>query len=196
MVLPMALLLASPTIAAGSSPSAERLAQLGRDAQVFGSRAAEAVLDDAARYWFAEDRKHGRPLVGAGPALAAAIRVARAEALRSGVKPVPREIKRALRRHYSAKVLAKARWMVAAPDSGLGRLLARWPVSEGAVTLGEVIVFKSRRASQDRRLFAHELAHVDQYDSLGIDGFAMRYAADRAQMEEQAHAKARQAMQG
>ena len=194
--LPLTLLLACSGTASASSPAADKLAELGRVARHTGSAAAEAVLNDAARYWFATDKGQGRSLAGSGPALAAAIRLARGEALRIGVKPVPMELKRAFRRHYPARVLDKARWMVAAPGSRLGLLLARWPVREGAVTLGEVIVFKTRRAAANRRLFAHELVHVEQYHRLGIDGFASRYAANRPRMEKEAQAKARRAVPG
>jgi Tfp pilus assembly protein FimT len=195
LVIPFSLLLTAPS-AAASTISAANLAEFGRRTQALGSRAADAVLDKAADYWFTADKKEGRPLAGSGPALAIAIRLGRTEALRSGASPLPSELKRAFRRHYSSKVLNSARWMVAAPGSRLGQLLARWPVREGAVTLGEIIVFKSRRAAGDRGLFAHELAHVDQYQRLGIDRFANRYAANRTKMEEEARAKARRAVLG
>jgi Tfp pilus assembly protein FimT len=180
---------------ASALPGADEFAALARKTGVLGVQAADAALDDAAAYWFARDRNGTRSLAGSGPALAAAIRIARADALRSGAKPVPPEIKRAFRRHYSSKVLDEARWIVAAPNSRLGRLLARWPVQNGAVTLNEVIVFKTRAAAANRRLFAHELTHVEQYRRLGIDRFANRYAAKRAAMEQEAHAKARRVMQ-
>jgi hypothetical protein len=87
-------------------------------------------------------------------------------------------------------VLDEARWTVADPDSRLGRVLARWPIQEGAVTLGDVVVFKTRSAAKNRRLFAHELVHVDQYRKLGINAIARRYAADPAPIEEEARTKA------
>lgn len=58
-------------------------------------------------------------------------------------------------------MLDEARWAIADPANRLGRVLARWPVQQGAVTLGNVIVFKTRSAAKNRRLFAHELVHVD-----------------------------------
>lgn len=183
----------------GSSASAsprEDLAALAQRAQAFGAKATDTTLDRAADYWFSADRKDGRALRGGGPALAVAIRLARAEALRSGPTPVPAELRRAFRPHYPDKVLDKARWIVASPQSRLGRLLARWPAEHGAVTLGEVIVFKTRRAAGNRRLFAHELTHVEQYRRLGIDRFAQRYAANRARMEQEARAKAREVVNG
>jgi len=126
-----------------------------------------------------------------GAALALAIRAGRRQAEADGAEPVPDRLKRQFRGHFAREVLNKARWIVAAPDSRLGRILARWPVEEGAVTLGHVIVFKTQDASRNRRLFAHELEHVRQYEELGIDGFAQRYAADPDPLEEQARRKAR-----
>lgn len=66
-----------------------------------------------------------------------------------------------------------------------------WPVKEGAVTLGSVIVFKTQGASKNRSLFAHELQHVDQFRKLGIGGFARRYAEDPGSIEAEARATAR-----
>jgi len=158
---------------------------------MFGE-AEHVTLEKAADYWLASDRgKKGGPGLGSGTALALAIRLGRAEAVRSGVKPVPRELKRAFKKHYPNKVLDGARWTVADPDSRLGRVLARWPVQEGAVTLGDVVVFKTKRAAKNRQLFAHELVHVDQYRTLGINSFARRYSADPDPIEREARAKAR-----
>lgn len=112
------------------------------------------------------------------------------EALRGGTKPVPDRFKRMFRKHYPDEVLDGARWTMAEPGSRLGRVLARWPVQEGAVTLGNVIVFKTENASRNRRLFAHELVHVDQYRKL--TAFAGRYAADPDPIEEEARTKSRE----
>lgn len=191
----LALALAAPAPAAASPRVADRLGELGRWAEAHGAGAADAVLDEAAAYWFAGN-KNGRALNGGGPALAAAIRLARAEALRGPVKRLPAALKRTFAPHYSGNALDKARWLVAAPSSPLGRLLARWPVKEGAVTLGEVIVFKTERAARSPLLFAHELVHVEQYRRLGIDGFAQRYSVARTSMEDEARLKARRVVPG
>ena len=154
---------------------------------------AEGVtLEKAADYWLGTaEKRQSDGIAGSGAALAAAIRLGRLEALRSGTEPVPNRLKKSFRAHYPDAVLDGARWTIAEPGSRLGRVLARWPVKEGAVTLGNVIVFKTRNASRNDALFAHELAHVGQYDKLGIDGFARRYAADPEPIEEEARTKAR-----
>ncbi len=124
----------------------------------------------------------------------AAIRLGRVEALRSGAEPVPDGFKRQFGEHFSQRLLDDARWLVPEAGSRLSRLLARWPVQEGAVTLGNVIVFKTEGASKNRGLFAHELAHIEQYDELGIGAFARRYAADPEPIEKEARDKSRRVM--
>lgn len=150
-------------------------------------------LERAADWWLgaAERQKAGRNIRGSGVALALAIRLGRAEALAGKVHPLPETLRRRFARHFPGSLLDKVRWTVAEPGTRLGRALARWPVSEGAVTLGNVIVFKTDRASEDRRLFAHEIAHVAQYEKLGIAEFARQYAADPEALEEDAWKKAR-----
>lgn len=162
------------------------------EARASFDQAEEITLERAADYWLraAEQRRPGGDPRGSGTALALAIRLGRAEAIRTGVRPVPASLKRAFAGDFPNEILNDARWTVAAPGSRLGRLLARWPVAEGAVTLGEVIVFKTEAGSRNRRLFAHELAHVAQYRDLGISEFARRYAADPEPLEAEARAKA------
>jgi hypothetical protein len=149
-------------------------------------------LEDVADYWL-DPQMAGMEggAKGRATALALAIRLGRLEALRGGTQPVPDKLKRRLKGHFPDEILDEARWTVARPDSRIGRILARWPVEEGAVTLGNVIVFKTQKASRDPELFAHELAHVEQYHELGTGEFAQRYAADPRPIEAEARAKAR-----
>lgn len=154
--------------------------------------AADVTLERAADYWLASaERKRDGNALGSSAALAVAIRLGRAEAMRGSLKKVPSRMKQAFRAHYPDEVLDEARWTVAEPGTRLARVLARWPVKEGAVTLGNVIVFKTERGSKNHSLFAHELEHVDQYRKLGIEGFARRYAEKPEPIEAEARAKAR-----
>ncbi|HVM38372.1 MAG TPA: DUF4157 domain-containing protein [Sphingomicrobium sp.] len=173
----------------GESPFVGRTQAAIRDA-------GDASLDQVADYWLGATGKD--PAAGdaarRAAALAFAIRVGRAEAIRGGVQPVPAALKRKFRKHYDREVLDEARWTIAQPGSRLGRVLARWPAQHGAVTLGHVIVFKTRKASRSTGLFAHELAHVEQYRELGITEFARRYAADIRPLEAEATKKSRRVM--
>jgi len=81
-----------------------------------------------------------------------------------------------------------------APHSPTRQTLARRPIKGGAVALGNVIVFKTESGSKNRSLFAHELAHIEQYGELGIREFARRYAADPEPIEQEAQQKSRRVM--
>ncbi|MBW3618172.1 MAG: DUF4157 domain-containing protein [Proteobacteria bacterium] len=160
------------------------------------SDASTLNLEKAADYWLSQsgERRAENNVQASGTALALAIRLGRLEALRAGTKPVPDRLKRQFRKHFDEAVLDEALWTVAEPETRLGRILARWPVKEGAVTLGNVIVFKTENASRNRSLFAHELAHVEQYRELGIGEFASRYAANPEPIEAAARKKSRRVM--
>ncbi len=82
--------------------------------------------------------------------------------------------------------------MPSGADLTLGNVLTRWYLQEGAVVLQDVVVFSSPQAAQGRRLWAHELTHVLQYQELGLEGFARAYAANALAFERQAedHAQA------
>lgn len=166
------------------------------EAQAAIEKAGDTSLEKAADYWLAaSNRERAKDHEArSGTALALAIRFGRLEAIRSGVEPIPAALKRKFRKHYDQAVLEGARWTVAQPGSRLGRVLARWPVKEGAVTLGNVVVFKTERASRNTGLFAHELAHVEQYRDLGVAEFARRYAADPRPIESEARRKSRRVM--
>jgi hypothetical protein len=169
---------------------------IARKSQAVIRDAGDAGLEKVADYWLAATDKDPAEgdLKRRAAGLALAIRVGRLEAIRGGVEPVPAALKRKFRKHYDEGVLDEARWTVAEPGSRLGRVLARWPAEHGAVTLGNVIVFKTRRASRNRGLFAHELAHVEQYRELGISEFARRYAKDMEPIEAEASRKSRRVM--
>ena len=55
------------------------------------------------------------------------------------------------------------------------------------MTLNEVVLFKDPQVAVfDTVLWAHEVAHVAQYQRWGVEGFAERYAADREAVEREA----------
>jgi len=125
-----------------------------------------------------------------GPALAQAIRFSRAQALTQTPKPIPDKIGAALAPYFSDDILERARWTTAGQDLGLGSILARWYYVEGAVTLQDVIVFSDAAVARNVWLWAHELAHMEQYRRLGTQGFAARYAADWRGLEAEANRRA------
>lgn len=122
--------------------------------------------------------------------LAEAIRFSRREALRQRPQQVPAHIRQLLQPHFAPAVLDDVRWTTAGGDLGAGALLARWYYEEGAVTLDDIIVFSDAAVARNVWLWAHELAHVEQYQRLGVDGFARAYARDWRRLEAEANARA------
>lgn len=123
----------------------------------------------------------------AGTALAGLIDRTRQQAIADGVRPLPPGVYRALLGYFPAALLQRARYAV----GGTGRLsLPMLAFSYGdaqAITLGDVILFRTARAAEnDLKLWAHELTHVMQYQRWGIEGFADRYVRDNAAVEREA----------
>lgn len=124
------------------------------------------------------------------PPLAQGIWFSRRQALREDVRTVPPGIRRKLAPYFDEAVLNSTRWTVAGQDLGVGTLLARWYYEEGAVTLRDVIVFSDAEVARNTWLWAHELAHVEQYRRYGVQGFAQRYAQDWRALEREANSRA------
>lgn len=121
----------------------------------------------------------------AAPALAAAIRFSRGQALNRGVNPIPADVIQALEPYFPKNILQKAKWTTAGGVS-IDGALKNWFNQEGAVTLDEVIVFSSTDLARDVGLWAHELTHVLQYSQMGVETFAFQYSIDWNGLEQQA----------
>ncbi|HVZ07366.1 eCIS core domain-containing protein [Rhodopila sp.] len=123
----------------------------------------------------------------AGRALAELIDEARQQAIADGVRPLPSGIYRSLLGYFPATLLQKTRFA----DGGIRPLslpaLAFTYGDAAAMTLGDVVLFKSERLAQsDLKVWAHELTHVMQYQRWGVAGFADRYVRDSAAVEQEA----------
>jgi len=123
----------------------------------------------------------------AGSALGGLIDSARQQAIADGVRPIPPSVYRGLLGYFPAALLQRCRY---ATGSSRALTLPALAFSYGdatAITLGEVILFKSDRiAETDLKIWAHELTHVMQYQRWGIEGFAGRYVRDSAAVEQEA----------
>ena len=127
-------------------------------------------------------------LVGyAGEALAELIDAARREAIADGVSAMPPRIYRELLGFFPADELRHVRWGVGG-KAGLELPSLAFEYGDAvAMTLGEVVMFKSQHAAEnDAKLWAHEMTHVMQYQRWGVEGFARRYAEDSAAVEKEA----------
>jgi tetratricopeptide (TPR) repeat protein len=132
--------------------------------------------------------------------LAFLIRQAQAQAS-PGSQPIPPLIRERLKWFFPAYILDKARWNIY--DAGrhtldsviLGTdcsaLNLPWNIDckMGAITLDQTIVFRGQFQAENNWVsWAHELVHVSQYDSMGVDGFAYVYASPGAiSLESQAY---------
>jgi hypothetical protein len=123
----------------------------------------------------------------AASALGGLIDSARQQAIADGVRPVPPAVYRSLLGYFPAALLQRCRF---ATGSSRALTLPALAFSYGdatAITLGDVILFKTERlADTDLKTWAHELTHVMQYQRWGVDGFADRYVRDSAAVEQEA----------
>ncbi|SDJ88573.1 protein of unknown function [Bradyrhizobium sp. Rc2d] len=122
-----------------------------------------------------------------GPALEQWIKASRDTAI-NGAMPMPPNIRQALSGWYSEALMNKVRYK--AGDGGALNL-ANNSIRIGhaeAVTLIDVIVFKGPSEAQDPALWAHEMKHVEQYDSWGVHSFAVQYMRSWNGVEDPAYA--------
>lgn len=93
-------------------------------------------------------------------------------------KPIPPFIRKQLEPYFESQILDLVRWTRNTGNGfSLSSHLAITFGNKGAITLGDIIVFKSEdEALNDIGLWAHELEHIKQYQLLGIDHFAEYYA--------------------
>lgn len=112
----------------------------------------------------------------AASSLAQAIRDARQRA-EPTAQPMPAAIKTDLAPFFSATpwLLDKVRWVTSEQIGGVSDLVMLNP-DVSAITLDDVIVFRDKADGETNLvLWSHELVHVLQYQTLGVDGFARDY---------------------
>lgn len=108
----------------------------------------------------------------------------RQAALRAGTEPLPLMIRAQLAPFYDAALLDEVRFRVGITEEMDAATLMLQNPDVQAVTLVDVVVFRSDQAAEhDVALWAHELWHVQQYRDWGSDGFAQRYTRDFQSVE-------------
>ena len=123
----------------------------------------------------------------AASTLAGLIDNARQQAIADGVQSVPTIVYRSLLGYFPAGLLQRCRFATGGSQVLSLPALAFSYGDATAITLGDVVLFKSERlADSNLKLWAHELTHVMQYQRWGIDGFADRYVRDSAAVEQEA----------
>lgn len=102
-------------------------------------------------------------------------------------KPIPASVRSRLRGIVSEPVLAVAMYKIG--DTGLlnaAPIVQRFSKQTAAVTLIDVVVFRNQAGADDVALWAHELAHVDQFMRWGVRDFGIRYTRDYGAVEREA----------
>lgn len=120
----------------------------------------------------------------AGSALAYAIRESK-ESARRVCGPVPPNVVQTLSRFFPPNIFPGVCWAIV----GNGFSLDSYVIHDramSAITLEDVIVFRSAQDAYDPILWAHELTHVRQYQTLGVEGFAAFYSVAWDFLEQQA----------
>ncbi|MFG0382523.1 DUF4157 domain-containing protein [Pseudomonas sp. zbq_18] len=112
----------------------------------------------------------------------------RDSALMAGTMPMPLEVRARLARYYDSELLDTVRFRVGALDElDVASTMLQNPDIK-AVTLVDVVVFRSQEAAErDTGLWAHELWHAQQYRVWGSTGFAQRYTRDFEAVEKPAY---------
>lgn len=125
----------------------------------------------------------------ASSGLASWLKLSRETAIASGVEPIPLHIRAQLEPWYDFQVLDAARYQVGNPQQLDAASAFLQNPDVNAVTLVDVIVFRSADDARDNiALWAHELKHVQQYQQWGVDDFAARYTRDFDAVEAPAYA--------
>lgn len=153
-----------------------------------GYRAAEQAIVSPVRHLTTE-----ATVETVGPVLKNLILLSRDDALNAGAQPLPSEIIWEFDGFYSPDVL-NSRWR-----SGQGHELSLQANAfrfgdRAAIALDTVIVFRNHWDAYSLWLWAHELAHIEQYRRWGVDDFAKRYIRDSDGIEREADARANEFM--
>jgi hypothetical protein len=120
------------------------------------------------------------------PILADRIVIWRQQAIKDGTQPMTDGIRKQLVGYFSETLLERVRYRIGWSERwSLHASLFRL-VDVRALALSDVIVFRDEAVAADPLIWAHELAHVHQYDDLGLPQFVRRYLQDPDAVESEA----------
>src|SRR5699024_9332514 len=101
----------------------------------------------------------------------------------AGVRTIPSGMREKLVRYFEPELLDRVRYRVGESAPGSLASFAFELRDKDAITLDDVIVFRTADKALDDVLWAHELEHVRQYRRWGVGEFARRYLIDRHAVE-------------
>lgn len=148
---------------------------------------AAAGRDMAAETWQEAKAASLDTAADAGaPILGGWIATWRRQAMDEGTQPIPRATRERLVGFFPEMLLNRVRYRTGwgqrrTVESGLFRLS-----DARALALVDVLVFRDDAVAADPVIWAHELAHVQQYDQWGPREFARRYLRDPGAIESDA----------
>ncbi|WP_411352551.1 hypothetical protein PNH50_06155 [Leisingera aquaemixtae] len=108
----------------------------------------------------------------------------------SGALPIPEEVFEQLRFSFDESLLRGVRYKIG--DPGVVNI-ANLSIAYGgasAVTLIDVIVFRTEDDLKDIKLWYHELVHAEQFSEWGVKKFAIRYLRSWNSVEAAAYGRA------
>jgi len=113
------------------------------------------------------------------------IESSRDAAIAQGVEKIPQSIRASLEGYVPDATLDHVRWRAGGGGDFSLQQGAFFLKDAEAIALDYVVVFADESAARnDPKLWAHELRHVMQFEEWGIEGFATRYLADSAAVED------------
>ena len=114
-----------------------------------------------------------------------AVLKSRDEHVERGVRAIPANIRAAFQGFYSEEVL-NATWRIGLGKDHLPPSMALKYGSKEAIVMVDVIIFKNANHLNNLGLWAHELAHVEQYRKWGPMAFVTTYLQNYDEIERQA----------
>lgn len=162
-------------------------AELNRIIEALGGRSAGDIASEARRGSRQLAQRSARLTA---PVLARAIRHGESQAARAGARPIPADMQKLLAPHFRPETLSTTRWTIGSGRVDLGAIVTEQFMDEGAIALNRQVVFSITRLTENVWMWAHELAHVEQYRRMGIDRFAAAYIADWRAIEREATRRA------
>jgi Domain of unknown function (DUF4157) len=165
---------AAALIAAGDT-----IARIHQVVSTFNDRNRQALQ-------WVEGRLRQTAAEGGGPILERWIMASRDEALRDGAAPLPTPMKKMLLGFFPETLLDRVRYRVGWGSRATLQGYVFGVADTKGITLGDVIVFRDAEAAADPLIWAHELAHVQQYSRLGVRGFSERYLHSFGEVEGEA----------
>jgi Domain of unknown function (DUF4157) len=123
---------------------------------------------------------------GGGPVLERWIIASRDEALRDGTASPPAAIKKMLLGFFPETLLDRIRYRVGWGSRATLQGYVFGVADTKGITLVDVIVFRDAETAADPLIWAHEIAHVQQYDRWGLREFCERYLRSFGEVEGEA----------